>query len=68
MQVTCADEKESGHVGYTTKNCEIKLVDVADMNYTSVDKDSQGNSIPRGEICMRGPAVFIGYYKDGILN
>lgn len=43
MSATTADETESGHVGYVTKNCEIKLVDVVDMNYTSLDKDVNGN-------------------------
>lgn len=64
VTVTTADEKYSGHVGYITKNCELKLVDVPEMNYTSLDKDENGNSTPRGEICMRGPCLFVGYYKD----
>jgi len=34
------------------------------MNYTADDKDEQGRETPRGEICMRGPAVFMGYYKE----
>lgn len=34
------------------------------MNYTSLDLDINGNSIPRGEVCIRGPAVTPGYYKD----
>lgn len=34
------------------------------MNYTSKDKDENGNIVPRGEICFKGPGIFAGYYKD----
>ena len=66
-------DTESGHVGGPFVNTEFKVifcfllnqkvVDVPEMNYTSKDVIN-GQHCPRGEVCLRGPGIFIGYYKD----
>lgn len=53
-----SDKKSAGYVGAISVNLELKLVDVADLGYTSEDKP-----YPRGEICLRGDGCFKSYYK-----
>jgi len=62
--VTRADDLIGGTVGGVLAACEIKLIDVPSLKYFSTDKDENGNPMPRGEICCRGPIVFKGYFND----
>ena len=53
------------HLGGPGWWTEVKLVDQPELGYTSknIDKET-GKSRPSGEICVRGAAVFKGYFRD----
>jgi long-chain acyl-CoA synthetase len=61
ISITPLGDATSGHVGAPNPACEIKLADVPEMGYTNADVP-----LPRGEICVRGPILFRGYYKDDV--
>jgi long-chain acyl-CoA synthetase len=62
--ITWPQDPVAGHVGGPFRTCEIKLVDVPEMKYTSEDKNESGEYMPRGEICYKGYNVFKGYFNQ----
>ena len=52
------------HLGGPGFSCEIKLVDVPELGYTSKTVDSEGRPRPSGELCVRGPIICKGYFRD----
>ncbi|CAD5227713.1 unnamed protein product [Bursaphelenchus xylophilus] len=54
--ITVEGDAVPGHVGVPSPCCAIKLVDVPELGYHSKDQ--------AGEVCIRGPNVFKGYYKN----
>lgn len=57
--LTCAHDLTPGQVGVPAPHAEVKLVDLADMGYTSRDEPN-----PRGEIYIRSTSSFTGYYNN----
>ena len=53
----------TGHLGGPGYSTELKLVDVPELEYKSTDIDPETKKWrPRGEICVRGPILFKGYF------
>lgn len=59
MSVSYPRDTTTGNIGVPAPQCQIKLVDVPEMEYLTSDKP-----YPRGEICCKGPNVFQGYYQE----
>ena len=53
----------NGFVGGPVSTAKVKLVDVPELNYTK-NTMTNGVKTPCGEICVKGPLVFSGYFCD----
>jgi len=51
-------------VGGPCAQSQFKLIDVPEMSYTHLDKDENGVSYPRGEVCIKSHGNMVGYYKN----
>ncbi|KAJ3106374.1 hypothetical protein HK100_003736, partial [Physocladia obscura] len=60
LTVTDISDSTPNQVGAPVPGSEVKLVDVPEMNYFASGKHFNK---AKGEICVRGPQVFKGYYK-----
>ena len=58
ISMTDPEDLVVGHVGAPCPCNEVKLFDVPEMKYTNQDVP-----FPRGEVCVRGPNIFKGYFK-----
>jgi long-chain acyl-CoA synthetase len=54
--LTIVGDSNPGHVGPPLPCNMVKLADVPEMNYFSNNN--------KGEVCLKGPNVFVGYLKD----
>lgn len=54
-------DRTPGHVGGCTPCLEFCLFDVSDEMPQYSIKSEKG---PQGELCLRGPTVFLGYFRN----
>lgn len=57
-------DKNTGNVGGPLGAICYKLVDIPEMDYYTNKFYEKGKLIQKGEICVKGPQLFTGYYKE----
>ena len=62
--LTAIADNIGGSVGGPISGAEIKLIDVKELSYLTTDKDADGNPMPRGEVLIKGPILFSGYFNN----
>lgn len=60
---TSVNDFSNSNVGGVLRTLQLKLVDRKELNYSSETK-VDGKPAPTGEICYKGPSVFVGYFRD----
>jgi long-chain acyl-CoA synthetase len=56
--ITFPNDPETGIIGGPLQNVKMRLKDIPEMNYLST------NDPPKGEVCMWGPSMMKGYFKN----
>ena len=56
-------DNAAGHVGGPCIGIEYTLADIPEMGYTK-----ESSPYPKGEVCIRGPSIFTGYFKNKTLT
>jgi len=56
-------DNKAGHVGGPALGIEYKLKEIEEMGYTR-----SSFPYPAGEVCLRGPSVFLGYFRNKALT
>ncbi len=56
-------DNRTGHVGGPALGVECMLRDVPELNYTRYSQPH-----PQGEVLLRGPSIFIGYFRNPTLT
>lgn len=57
-----ASDMVTGHIGGPMACMKLRLRAIPEMGYECEDLESGTN--PKGEVCMKGPSVFKGYYNN----